>query len=576
MRITLTSVLVDDQAKALAFYTDVLGFAKKTDVPLGEHRWLTVVSPDDPDGVELVLEPDEHPAAGPFKAALVEDGIPFTSFAVDDVAAEYERLRALGVRFTQAPTDDGPGDHRRVRRHLRQPHPDRPAAGLTSSGASTRRAPSRRNSLGPDRQLLSGSVASLEPWLSTNVRSRWRACLPPPPHRSQMPRGSDWAGWVAGMSMVLWLLAGLALLVVVASLLVRRGVGSAGGRGPSLALWVASATALVGAVMALAFHWRYTTSTDTYVLPSWPTEGRAAARLDLVRRRVGSWLRRRLDGVRGRGHPRGDRLAGLGASAAAVRPSRAGLIAHQGDARPACRGERLTAPTLGPRTTKGDGCQRRRSPRPRSSQSGAVPAQQKAARTRRLRVPAWLLWLLVVGVATSLVVGVTLNLYRDPAPESAPASNGAAAVKLAPLLNPLSLGKAYPGCLDPRSHLDMMVLCPGDLADGWGYDAGLSQPQGVALPRRERHGRCAGVLGAANNGLTHVQEQVSVHSSPASAQAVIHRLSATPGTALCTNLSEPASSSVKLLPVATPDAAAAAVAWSVPATGRPLTSCSSP
>ena len=108
MRITLTSVLVDDQDKALAFYTDVLGFRTKTDLPLGEHRWLTVVSPDAPDGVELVLEPDEHPAAKPFKAALVEDGIPFTSFGVDDVQREYERLRSLGVRFTQEPTAMGP------------------------------------------------------------------------------------------------------------------------------------------------------------------------------------------------------------------------------------------------------------------------------------------------------------------------------------------------------------------------------------------------------------------------------------------------------------------------------------
>ena len=108
MKITLTSVLVDDQAKALAFYTDVLGFVKKTDVPLGEHRWLTVVSPDAPEGVELLLEPDEHPAAGPFKAALVEDGIPFTSFAVDDVEHEYERLSGLGARFTQAPAAMGP------------------------------------------------------------------------------------------------------------------------------------------------------------------------------------------------------------------------------------------------------------------------------------------------------------------------------------------------------------------------------------------------------------------------------------------------------------------------------------
>jgi catechol 2,3-dioxygenase-like lactoylglutathione lyase family enzyme len=108
MRINLTSVLVDDQDKALAFYTDVLGFQKKTEIPLGEARWLTVVSPDDPDGVELVLEPDAHPAARPFKAALVEDGIPYTSFAVEDVQAEFERLRGLGVRFTQEPTEMGP------------------------------------------------------------------------------------------------------------------------------------------------------------------------------------------------------------------------------------------------------------------------------------------------------------------------------------------------------------------------------------------------------------------------------------------------------------------------------------
>jgi catechol 2,3-dioxygenase-like lactoylglutathione lyase family enzyme len=108
MRITLTSVLVDDQARALAFYTEVLGFEKKVDVPIGEHRWLTVVSAADPEGVELVLEPDEHPAAKPFKVALVEDGIPFTSFAVEDVRGEHERLRHLGVRFTQEPTEMGP------------------------------------------------------------------------------------------------------------------------------------------------------------------------------------------------------------------------------------------------------------------------------------------------------------------------------------------------------------------------------------------------------------------------------------------------------------------------------------
>jgi catechol 2,3-dioxygenase-like lactoylglutathione lyase family enzyme len=108
VRIYLTSVLVDDQATALRFYTDVLGFQAKVDVPLGEDRWMTVVSPDDPDGPQLLLEPDGHPAARPFKEALVADGIPYASFAVDDVEAEFERLRALGVRFTQPPTAMGP------------------------------------------------------------------------------------------------------------------------------------------------------------------------------------------------------------------------------------------------------------------------------------------------------------------------------------------------------------------------------------------------------------------------------------------------------------------------------------
>jgi catechol 2,3-dioxygenase-like lactoylglutathione lyase family enzyme len=108
MRIVLTSVYVDDQAKALAFYTDVLGFEKKHDIPLGESRWLTVVSPDDREGPELLLEPDRHPAARPFKAALADDGIPFTSFGVADVQAEYERLTGLGVRFTQPPVQMGP------------------------------------------------------------------------------------------------------------------------------------------------------------------------------------------------------------------------------------------------------------------------------------------------------------------------------------------------------------------------------------------------------------------------------------------------------------------------------------
>lgn len=107
MRINLASVLVDDQDKALRFYTEVLGFVKKTEVPLGDYRWLTVTSPEDPHGAELLLEPDNHPAAKPFKEALVADGIPFTSFAVQDVQEEFMRMRALGVRFTQEPADMG-------------------------------------------------------------------------------------------------------------------------------------------------------------------------------------------------------------------------------------------------------------------------------------------------------------------------------------------------------------------------------------------------------------------------------------------------------------------------------------
>ena len=108
MRINVTSVFVDDQAKALAFYTDVLGFLKKTDVPAGEHRWITVVSPEAPDGVELLLEPNAHPAAQAYQQAIVADGIPATSFAVDDVQAEFERLTSRGVTFVQPPTPMGP------------------------------------------------------------------------------------------------------------------------------------------------------------------------------------------------------------------------------------------------------------------------------------------------------------------------------------------------------------------------------------------------------------------------------------------------------------------------------------
>ncbi|MBM2769777.1 VOC family protein [Burkholderia anthina] len=108
MRIYVTSIFVDDQDKALAFYTGTLGFRLKNNVPVGAFRWLTVVSKDQPDGTELLLEPSHHRAAGPYKQALYEDGIPAASFQVDDLDAEFARLDALGVRFTLAPMDAGP------------------------------------------------------------------------------------------------------------------------------------------------------------------------------------------------------------------------------------------------------------------------------------------------------------------------------------------------------------------------------------------------------------------------------------------------------------------------------------
>ena len=107
MRIRLTSIFVDDQQAARAFYTDVLGFTVRHDVPLGDDFWLTVVSPEDPDGPELLLEPARHPAVKPYRDALVQDGIPLAQFAVADVQAEYDRLTGLGVVFTQPPMDIG-------------------------------------------------------------------------------------------------------------------------------------------------------------------------------------------------------------------------------------------------------------------------------------------------------------------------------------------------------------------------------------------------------------------------------------------------------------------------------------
>ncbi|MBB6521290.1 VOC family protein [Pseudoteredinibacter isoporae] len=107
MKIYVTSVFVDDQEKALNFYTETLGFEKKQDIPLGEYRWLTVVSKSDPKGTELLLEPSAHTAVPPFKQALLEDGIPFASFQVDDLDSEFKRLNEAGVMFTQEPMDAG-------------------------------------------------------------------------------------------------------------------------------------------------------------------------------------------------------------------------------------------------------------------------------------------------------------------------------------------------------------------------------------------------------------------------------------------------------------------------------------
>ena len=108
LRIVVTSVFVEDQDRALRFYTDVLGFVRKTDVPLGAARWITVASAADPDGVELLLEPNGNQVARTYQKGIKAQGIPATSFAVDDVEAEYERLLGLGVRFTQPPTRMGP------------------------------------------------------------------------------------------------------------------------------------------------------------------------------------------------------------------------------------------------------------------------------------------------------------------------------------------------------------------------------------------------------------------------------------------------------------------------------------
>ncbi len=108
MRIKLTSIMVSDQDRALRFYTDVLGFRKKHEIPVGEFRWLTVVSPEGPDDIELSIEPNANPAAKTFQEAMFAQGIPLVAFEVSDIAAEYERLRTHGVAFTREPTKAGP------------------------------------------------------------------------------------------------------------------------------------------------------------------------------------------------------------------------------------------------------------------------------------------------------------------------------------------------------------------------------------------------------------------------------------------------------------------------------------
>src|SRR5215813_9268623 len=108
MRIKLTSIMVEDQAAALRFYTEVLGFQKKRDFPVGEYRWITVTSPEGPNDVELALEPNANPAGKTFQDAMFKQGIPLAAFEVDDLAGEYRRLKQLGVVFTQEPMRAGP------------------------------------------------------------------------------------------------------------------------------------------------------------------------------------------------------------------------------------------------------------------------------------------------------------------------------------------------------------------------------------------------------------------------------------------------------------------------------------
>jgi glyoxylase I family protein len=108
MRIKLTSIMVDNQDKALKFYTEIFGFVKKHEIPVGQYKWLTVVSPEGPDDLELSLEPNANPAGKTFQEAIFKQGIPIAAFEVDDIQSEFERLKRLGVAFTQEPTRMGP------------------------------------------------------------------------------------------------------------------------------------------------------------------------------------------------------------------------------------------------------------------------------------------------------------------------------------------------------------------------------------------------------------------------------------------------------------------------------------
>ena len=130
MKIKLTSVYVDDQDKALRFYTEVLGFAKKTDFSQGPYRWLTVASPEEPDGTELQLALNNNPAAKAYQQAIFQQSQPAAMFFTDDVKGDYERIKARGAEFTMPPTDVTASTIADAERHLRQPHSAHPAGTL--------------------------------------------------------------------------------------------------------------------------------------------------------------------------------------------------------------------------------------------------------------------------------------------------------------------------------------------------------------------------------------------------------------------------------------------------------------